>query len=265
MMGATSVLGLKTGSSLKRNEMELYFRTFGWMFRNLGGMGAAGVSGPLLPTSGYFPLEGAKTHDWASEVFGWVKRYAGLSDWPAELQQGARKKVIPAGQLFWSPKNDTGGFGRKVEPSPAGDSINIIYHPELLNDPVALIAKLACDAAYHAKTSITEPEPEGWDFPEELTELIAIHMGFGVIVANSMVDSSRDRADLPHGWRWKRQNYLTESEALFALATFSYMSGTELPHVLSHLRASLREEYGRAYRTVKAKSYKVYAAIQHKP
>lgn len=261
---------LKSGTSLGRGEVDLFFRTFAWMFKAMGGLGASRVSGPIFPTTGYFALQGAKNHEWAEEIFKWVKIYSGMPDWRATLQQGARKKVIPAGQLFWSPKSNA-GFGRQglggtsqfqqMRQAVGGQSINIIYHPELLNDPTALIAKLACDTAFHVKMGLKGTPPEGWNSPEELTELTAIHNGFGVFLANSLLDPATERGKLPHGWRSRRQSYLSQDEVLFALAIFCYMTGTPTPLVLSHLRHPLRDSYSRAARTVNAKSYKLYNAI----
>jgi len=98
----------------------------------------------------------------------------------------------------------------------------IHYRPEQLADPIHFIATISHELAHHLLAAPLATAEDLWEGHELLTDLAAIHAGFGVFQI-----VSADRA----GWA----GYLRQETRAFALALFLRAKGIEPDATLKHL------------------------------
>jgi len=129
------------------------------------------------------------------------------------------------------------------------DTVRITYEPTLLADPECLIATFAHELAHYLLATAPSAPPCAEDEHEYLTDLTAVHLGFGVFMANSVFDFQQFGDSVMQGWHSKRTGYLPEQDMVFATALF--IAAKELdpapgyqclkPHLGKMLRRALRD------------------------
>lgn len=209
---------------------------------------AVGAAQLILPTPDYFPSVPADIEQRAIVLFERTKRLADLDGWPTELvayqNENPLALISPAllGQHKWS---DAAGTFQMLPDGDGGWFARISYEVDLLHDPEAYIATMAHELAHYLLSGAKRCPPGGWDLHELATDLAAVWMGFGVLLANDAKVfegySDHDRS----GWRAGTRGYLNERAILTATALCSALRRDDVmvaaPHLKPYLRKGLKE------------------------
>lgn len=250
------------GAKLPIDEEELEFQlaTFKWLVREFGPPAEALV----LPTKDWFPSSAHKGHTRIADLFGHVKAAAGMSDWPCELRAGAGERPAHVG---------TGLLLRHEGASPpcgtfqvVGDdgqpTVVITYNPSLADDTTALIATFAHELGHYLMSSAASDPPGGWELHELHTDLAAVHLGFGLFLANSAKTFSQFQSAGEMGWSSRRQGYLSEGALVTALAVVERLAGRDPLAAAPCLKAYLAKDLNRAAKALGRRYPDMAAAVE---
>jgi hypothetical protein len=128
-------------------------------------------------------------------------------------------------------------------------TVQITYVPALLANPERLIATFAHELAHYLLATAPSAPPCADDEHEFLTDLTATYLGFGVFMANSVLDFAPMQDGTLHGWRMGRSGYLPEQDLVFATALFIAVKELDpspacqclKPHLAKMLKRTLRD------------------------
>lgn len=242
------MLGLFRKGTLLGDELtQLQFDCFAWLLRHTGGVDALKQRRIVFPTSAFFPGRPSPTHAFAESIFQQTRLHAGMADWTCRLEaqeDDPNPLVAPALLVQNTPSSPAGTFRTSEQ------DVLITYHPNLLGDPMSLIATFAHELAHYRTARFTEPPPGGWDVWEPVTDLAAVFLGYGVFLANSRFSFSQHSDGQTMGWRWRQQGYLSEPELLHMHAIVVALLGAHPSETLSHLKPSLRGAFKRLWKDV---------------
>jgi hypothetical protein len=196
------------------------------------------------PNNRFFPGRADSVPAMASLVFARVKDYAGVSHWPTRLvdQRACAVTRLEQLQLHGALRGPRG-----VEPVQVEEryQLQIPFNPQQVNNPEGLIASFAHVLAHHLGQMARTPPPAGPEYWPEVTELLAIYLGFGLMFANSAF-TFRGGCGSCYNPAAKRDAALSETEATYALAIFGVLKGIPPAQVTRHLKKHLRPFYRRA-------------------
>ena len=228
------------------------FDTFSWALRNLDARVFYDETILVIPSNQYFPGREDSAHGMANLIFSQVKEYAGLKHWPTKLTSMA--KDMPAE----SPRIEIKGALRGSKGiMPAADvvhQLSIFYNSDQLRDSEVLIADFAHVLGHHLGSMSQEPPPGGVENWPHVTEVVAVFMGFGLMMANSAHTVKIRSCGSCSGPAVERSNALSQYDITYALAIFSCLKEIPAKEVLVHLKKSLRPFYKKAAREVMSKT-----------
>jgi hypothetical protein len=104
-----------------------------------------------------------------------------------------------------------------------GGEAVISYAPDLIDDPMNLVATLAHEMAHYllaAESDLVEDETH-----ELMTDLTVAYVGLGVFGANSAFSFEQHGDAFSQGWRSRSSGYLSPRSWAFALAVFGELRG----------------------------------------
>ena len=228
------------------------FDTFAWAMRNLD----AGVFYEetilVTPSNEHFPGTENTAHGMANLIFNQVKEHAGVKHWPTKLINMA------AGRPVGSPRIQIEGAlrgSRGIMPTgEVAHQLTIAYNPDQLRNPEVLIADYAHVLAHYLGSMSKEPPPGGVENWPHITEVVAVFMGFGLMMANSAHTVSIRSCGSCAGPAVQRGNALSQYDITYALAIFSCLKGIPAREVLVHLKKTLRPFYRKAAKEVMRKT-----------
>jgi hypothetical protein len=222
---------------LDAEDMRWHFDNAAWLARNLGSRAGFGQATLVLPDLQSFDSDGLAGHALALALFEQVKAYCGLREMPVILVRA----------------------GTEVAGSVAPQ---IAYTPGLIANPQSFIAAMAHELArYILAKGVTAPSPLGSQEDGLLADLAAIHLGFGVFLANSAF-KIETQAD---GWSYSRQGYLPEPDLVFALAVFLKSRQLDPAQALRYLKADLGAMLRRGLRDLQSHEVEIAALRQPDP
>lgn len=176
-----------------------------------------------LPTRDFFPPTEATGHAKAEHVFNCVKAIMRMPDWPCALEPQSRRNT---GQQVSEFVHIGGGEAPngtfRIE---SGGGVTITYAPDLLDDPMGLVATLAHELAHYllaAEADLVEDETH-----ELMTDLTVAYAGLGVFGANTAFSFEQHGDAFGQGWRSRSSGYLSPRSWAFALAVFSELRGDD--------------------------------------
>ena len=117
-----------------------------------------------------------------------------------------------------------------------GDEVEITYSPSLLTDPPGLVATLAHELCHYLMAYVKVEPPCGWAEHEPLTDLAAVHEGFGIFLRNSAFHFDQWSTATHGGWQSGTRGYLNEAELGFALGIFCIRRKIDPELAMSHLK-----------------------------
>lgn len=243
---------LKPRACLDEETTLWLFDTFAWALRNLD----AGVFWDetilVTPSNEHFPGNENSAHGMANLIFNQVKEHAGLKHWPTRLVN--MREGMPVG----APKLQVEGALRGSKGiMPTGGTIHelsVAYNPDQLRDPEVLIADYAHVLAHYLGSMSKEPPPGGVENWPHITEVVAVFMGFGLMMANSAHTVKIRSCGSCSGPAVERSNALSQYDITYALAIFSCLKEIPTKEVLVHLKKTLRPFYKKAARELTNKT-----------
>jgi hypothetical protein len=131
--------------------------------------------------------------------------------------------------------------------------LQIAYNPQQVNNPEGLVASFAHTLAHHLGQMAKTRPPSGPEYWPEITELLAIYLGFGLMFANSAF-TFRGSCGSCYNPAANRHAALSETEATYALAIFCVLKDVSVPEVTPHLKKHLRAFFRRAVKDVQARA-----------
>ena len=205
----------------------------------------------VLPTNEFFPGRVDSVHGMAGLIFDKVKEYAGVSHWPTSLADQNSCPVIenPRVQVKGALRGPEGIVDDQV---PDAQRLLIPYNPQQINNPEGMIATYAHVIAHYLGQMAEEPPPGGAEYWPHVTELLAIYMGFGLMFANSAF-TFRGGCGSCYNPYAKRDAYLSEFEATYALAIFAVLKEMPVSQVIRHLKPHLKGVFKKAVKEVKGR------------
>jgi hypothetical protein len=176
-----------------------------------------------LPTRAFFSPTEATGHAKAVHVFDCVKAVMQMQDWPCALVQQGHRTTGQQVSAFVHIAGDEAPNGTfRVEPDGA---VVITYSPDLLDDPMGLVATLAHELAHYllaSESDLVEDETH-----ELMTDLTVAYTGLGVFGANAAFSFEQHGDAFSQGWRSRSSGYLSPRSWAFALAVFGELRGDD--------------------------------------
>jgi hypothetical protein len=239
---------IKSKPLLDESTSQWLFDAFAWSLRNFDPQVFYQETVLVTPSNRHFPGKENSAEGMAQLIFDQVKQYAGMSHWPCRLLNANESAVsAPAQVMIEGPiRGSKGLITQSVEPA---HQLAIPYNSQQLAKPEALIAQYAHTLAHYLGQTAQEPPPGGEQFWPQATELLAIFMGFGLMIANSAY-TFRGGCGSCYNPLAERSAYLSQDEATYALAIFSTLKDIPPKDVLAHLKSYLRPVFKRAAKEV---------------
>jgi len=234
---------------LDEETIQWMFDTYAWALKNFDAHVFYQETILVNPSNQHFPGEGSSAFEMANIMFNHTKTYAGMAHWPTRLVNDAEITSLPKPniQILGALR---GSKGETKLPENDSDVITITYNEFQLHDPEVLIATFAHALAHYLGTTAQEPPPggaENWPF---VTELLAVFLGFGVIMANSANTAKIRSCGSCSGPAIERANYLSQFDTTYALALFCHLKNIPTTDVTPLLKKSLRSFFKNAIKDV---------------
>ena len=234
---------------LDETSVQWMFDTFTWAMRNFDAEVFFKESILVTPSNEHFPGREPSAEGMANLIFDKVKTYAGMQHWPCRLvdESAEEIKVLPRIEIDGPVRGAAVAIPASVEDS---QKLVIMYRHEYLRDPEVLIANFAHTLAHYLGATAKEPPPGGEENWPHVTELLAVFMGFGVMMANSANTAKIRSCSSCSGPAIERENFLSEYDITYALAIFCCLKEIPNNQVVKQLKSSLRPFYKKAAKEV---------------
>jgi len=241
----------KNTELLDEYTIEWLFDTYAWALRNFDSDVFYNDTLLVTPTNQHFSGEGqgAEGDDKANFIFSKVKEYAGLGHWPCQLVDAESFVPITVTQLA-----ETSGLrgAKGIIPviDHAENTFPIQYDPGLLARPEALIASYAHTLSHYLGSTAQQAPPGGTENWPQLTEVLSVFMGFGLMFANSAHVNTIRSCGSCQTPVVNRQAFLSQYEIVYALAIFTVLKQIPNKKVTPYLKKTLHTFYKKAVKDV---------------
>lgn len=223
---------------LHESDIQWLLEGYAWALRNFGSDEFYNQSRLLEPSDNCFPGRADSADSMAELTFNHVRRYAGLEHWPYRLLDHNQYDgdTAPAGDI-----HQTMAARARGEEAP----LTFFYEPLQSRKPEVMIANYAHALAAHLSHLAAEEPPCDREQWPHMMELVAIHMGFGIMFANTALPVLAGGCGSCRHPAMERQGALTELQALYALAIFCALkeipAKQAAPYLKPHLRSLLKK------------------------
>ena len=218
----------------------------------------------VLPTDTFFPGRINDPQSMAEAVFTATVKHGGLLHWPFKLQHQPIEKLDGLTRFSESEYLLKRNSNKQL---PDLDGITIIpisYHPHQTTQPTDLAASFSHLIAQHLLLQSQIKPIGGTQLFTENAEILAVFMGFGVMLSNSAYAfrGSCARCFNPYA---HRQASLSEDKVVFALALFCKLKKIPKKQAMKHLKPYLRRLYKQAMKQIELhpKKWDALLAIEH--
>lgn len=236
-------------SPIDEDDINWIFTTFAWALENFDADFFQHKTQLIVLDENFFPGSFDSVHAMANGIFERVQNYCGLAHWPFELVEPEAFEAAPVA-LQVSLSDGLRGQESKITPYSAGyQALPISYQAQQINKPDALAASFAHGLAQHQLHQRQIAVPGGEAYRTQATEMIAVMMGFGLLMANTAY-TFRGSCASCYNPAQNRQASLPESHAVYALALFCQVKGIDHKIPLKQLKKHLRSSYKKAYKDV---------------
>ncbi|MGD8592569.1 MAG: hypothetical protein PVF82_07035 [Gammaproteobacteria bacterium] len=246
---------IKTKPLLDEDTTHWLFDAFAWSLKNFDSQVFYQETILVTPSNQHFPGRESSAHGMADLIFEQVKTHAGLKHWPCHLVDNNDPRLnAPAQVMLEGPLRGSQADSNSVNTAQAEEARQLLvpYNINQLAKPEALIANYAHILAHYLGQTAGELPPGGEPFWPQATELLAIFMGFGVMVANSAY-TFRGGCGSCYNPLAERSAFLSQDEATYALAIFCVLKDIPTSAVLPHLKKYLRPVFKTAIKEIKHK------------
>jgi hypothetical protein len=245
---------------IDRDELDWQLATFKWMEQEFGPVGPRSL---VLPTPACFPPSSRSGHERIEDLFGHVRREAGMADWPCELEAGRSDRPTRAGNaLLLKHEGAAAPCGTfRIAGDAGAERVVISYNPAHAADTTGLIATFAHELAHYLMSTARSAPPGGWSLHELHTDLVAVGLGFGIFLANSARNFSQFQDATEMGWSSRSQGYLSEGALITGLVIFQRLGGRDPDAAKPYLKDYLRTDLKHASRALPRMLPDVAAAV----
>jgi hypothetical protein len=220
------------------------FEQFHQLFDQLGNTHFSDDARLILPNQQFFPANANNADQMASATLGQIKQYAGMTNWPIDINDSVHEKPLP--KLEFS----NGYHGKNV--TVAGDysennrieiGLDITQFPKAETLVATLSQHLSTILLAYTGIETTKQEYVA------MTEILATFLGFGVMLANTSYQFKGGCGSC-YKSAANRQTGLSEEEMIYSLAVFCQLKGIANKEVLPHLKSYLRSVYKKSVKDI---------------
>lgn len=242
---------LQSRSVIDEDTAVWVFDVFDWSLAEFGVDDVINQEPVLVvPSNEFFPGKAGSTAAMAELIFRQVQKYAGLSHWSCQLvdQNGFQNGLNNTAQMTLA---STPSAERLMSPQSNEKIMTpvIPYHTGQVGTPDTLIAHYASILAFYLGGMAKMEPPGGSVAYGYAMEVLAIRLGFGVLFANTAYHF-RGGCGKCSGPKVEREIYLSQDEAIYALALFAALKELPTKQVTLHLKSHLRSVYKRAVKDI---------------
>jgi hypothetical protein len=246
---------------IDRDELDFQLATFKWLSQQFGPVGERPL---ILPTPEYFPLTVAGVEPAVSELFESVRAHAGMTDWPCELEPGDADRPFDLGSNHFVKHGKgsapCGTF--RLRDGLAGRYGVITYNPGMARNRAGLAATFAHEFGHYLMATAAADPPGGWDLHELHTDLAAVYLGFGILLANHARSFEHFLTETSQGWRSALTGYLSEQALVTATCIFQRLAGRDPADAAPHLKPYLKSVLKQADRALAKQAPDMAAAVE---
>ena len=248
---------------IDRDELEFQLATFKWL---IGQFGPVGDRPLVLPNPDFFPLIEVTVEAAVRRLFWQVRELAGMADWPCELEQGDSDHPLAGGVsagfgLFVSGAGSAPCGTFRIAEGESGRYAIITWNPDMARDRAGLAATFAHELGHYLMATATDDPPGGWELHELHTDLAAVYLGFGVLLANNAKSFETFGTARATGWRSSVKGYLSEQALVTATCIFQRLAGREPAEAAPWLKDYLRGVLKKADRALARQAPDMAAAV----
>jgi hypothetical protein len=245
---------------IDRDELDFQLATFKWLSEQFGPVGDRPL---ILPSPEFFPPGVSGVQAAVNDLFERVRGYAGMTDWPCRLESGDTDRGFDlGGGNFIKHGGGNAPCGTfRVEETLAGRAGVISWNPGMAHDRAGLAATFAHELGHYLMATAAADPPGGWDLHELHTDLAAVYLGFGVLLANNARSFEHFATASSAGWRSSLKGYLSEQALVVATCIFQRLAGREPAEAAPWLKSYLRGVLKKADRALARQAPDMTAAV----
>lgn len=232
---------------LDEDSVAWMWDVYDWALRNFDREIFFNTTPLVKPSNEFFPGQGGSAQEVADLIYQRVAQYAGMSHWPIRAMDvthwdGQTAPQLPmTGALRVAQPQDVAALDSPVQAV-------ALYSPEQLRDPEVVIANFAHTLAHYLGGMAAEAPPGGSENWPHVTELLAVFLGFGLMMANSAFTTKIRSCSSCASPAVERTNFLSQYDITYALAIFAVLKDIPRAEVLSHLKGTLHAFYKKAHK-----------------
>ena len=133
----------------------------------------------------------------------------------------------------------------------------------LLRDPEVMIATYAHSLSHYLGTQVKQEPPGGVENWPHVTELLAVFLGFGLIMANTAYTHKIRSCASCAGPAVERSNFLSQYDITYALAIFCQLKNIPTTESLPFVKKSLRPFFKKAVRDIQSRNPQLESLLEH--
>ncbi|QIA65375.1 hypothetical protein GT360_17705 [Vibrio astriarenae] len=228
----------KPRSVLVGSDLDFQIETYKYLMKYFGGESFYTKTKLVLPTDEFFPDSVSSEDEIASKTFHQVKKHSGMCLWPCQL---IAQEPDPNRHLGGTLLIRNAPSLPRCTYSLGEEGAEITFNPNLLRNPVMMVALFANRLAFYLTQELTESPPGGWSNLGYANDITAVFLGFGIFSVNSVFNFQQFSDGEIIGWMSERNGCLSDVELLFALAIFCKLKGINPVVAASHIKPALRK------------------------
>ena len=222
---------------LEEETVNWLFDVYEWALRHFDATIFQQHTRLVAPTDEFFPGRADSPQAMAELIFGHVRHYAAMDHWPCRVVANSHcpvpTRVIISGAIRRIDGKEDPEIGEEGR-------LLLQYEPDMVRNPEAMIASFAHTLAHHLASLAPEPPPGGEQNWPHTTEVLAIFLGFGLMLANSALNVRIRRCGSCAPPPPDRQSWLSQYDTTYALAIFCALKGIPAGRVTANLKPALR-------------------------
>ncbi len=230
----------KSKPVLEEETIEWLFDSFAWTLESFGSDVFYAETMLIEPSKQFFPGGDEDVDGMASLIFDKVRHYCGLDHWPCRLidhHEFEQSSTTDAQQVLQNLDDGT------------TTPLTLLYEPLQVGSPNVMIANYAQALAHHLGMLAAQPAPCDQEQWPHITELLAIHLGFGLMFADTAVPPRRSCGSCGSP-AMDRVGALTEMQVCYALAIFCELKQIPASQALPYIKGYLKPLFKKACKDV---------------
>lgn len=239
----------RTKPLIDEASCDWMFATFAWALTNFDQHEFFQRTQLIQPTNEFFPGNIDSRHGMAETIFDHVVSYTGLGHWPLQLQAPEYFSGQVPALLDLSVIQRNSSTANTLPAVIASQPLAMTYNPQQASKPGDLASSYAHHLAQHLVAQSQQVPPGGVDYFNASTEVVAIFMGFGVMMANSAY-TFKGGCGSCYNAQANRQASLSEDNVIFALALFCRLKQIPTAQATRHLKGYLRSNFKQALKQI---------------